>query len=69
MVYAHALSYTASPFAGIGSYISVFGAVGDNFQVYVKKDQRTYEQRTYVIKSKFQIAPEKTEILQNFKKE
>ncbi len=69
ILYTHALSYTESPFAGIGSYISVFWAIGDQFQIYVKKDKRTYEQRTYTIKSIFQIAPEKTDILYNFKKE
>lgn len=69
MIYTHALSFTDSPFAGIGSYISVFGTWGDQFFVYVKKSQRTYEQRTYTIKSKFQIDPEKTEILKKFAKE
>jgi len=69
MVYTHALSFTESPFAGIGSYLSVFWSEGDEIRIYVKKDERTYEQRTYTIKAKFQIAPEKTDIINKFKKE
>lgn len=69
MVYTHALSFTDSPFAGIGSYLSVFWSEWDTFYVYIRKWNRSYEQRTYTIKAKFQIAPEKTDIISNFKKE
>lgn len=69
ILYAHAVSFVDSPFAGIGSYVSVFWEVGDEISIYVKKDQKSYEQRTYKITSKFQIEPDKTSILGEYTKE
>lgn len=69
MVYTHSLATTDSPFAWIGSYLSVFWTEGDLFHIYVKKSARSYEKRTYTIKSKFQIKPEQTAVLNNFYKE
>lgn len=69
MMYTHSLSTTDSPFAWIGSYLSVFWSEGDTFHIYVKKWKKSYEKRTYTIKSKFQIKPEQTAILNKFYKE
>lgn len=69
MIYSHAASLTPSSFAWIGSYISVFWEVGDSFTIYVKSSTKKYEKRTYTIKSKFQIKPEQTKILNSFAKE
>lgn len=69
MLYTHSLSTTPSPFAWIGSYLSVFWEEGDIFHIYVKKWSKSYEKRTYTIKSKFQIKPEQTAILNKFYKE
>lgn len=69
MLYMHALSFSKSPFAGIGSYLSVYADPGDEVTVYVKTSGSLYEQRTYTILSSLQVDPDETGVLKQFSKE
>jgi len=68
MLYSHSISYDNSPFAGIGSYLSLYTSEGDSISMYIKKWYVSYETRTYTIKNKLQITPEQTSVLTWFKK-
>lgn len=69
MLYAHSVSYKKSPFAGVGAYLSVFSQQWDLVEIYVKTENDTYDKRTYSIRSKYQVEPSETKILESFSQE
>lgn len=68
MIYSHSLSVVKSPFSGVGSYLSLFSELWDTVTLYVKSWFVSYEKRKYTIKNKFQIKPDQSDLLKNFKK-
>jgi hypothetical protein len=70
MVYNHAVSTTQSPFAGIGTHLSVFSELWDELRVYTKvPGTSSYEEKTYFLQRKLELLPEETDTIRNFKKE
>lgn len=69
MIYTHSLSLVKSPFAGVGSFLSVFAQEGDTFTFYVKNGFVSYDKREYIMVSRLQIRPEQTGVITSYKKD